>query len=89
MSVGRGGGTGEGLGPHWILKFDFFPITILTKRIVFIVPRGKNEISPFLALSGKIFLAASAKINPLLAPSLEKQTFRRPWGPHEGPSVQL
>jgi len=49
----------------WILKFS-------AKKVVFLVSRGKKQISPLLAPPRKIFVNI-----PLVPPSMEKP-FRRP-----------
>ena len=47
----KGGGRGD-LAP-WILKFDIFEEHFQQKKVVFLVSRGKNEISSFYLPTGK------------------------------------
>jgi len=65
-------------GPWLPLDFKIrhFPITFLAKKVVFLSSRGKNKISPFLAIPGKFLWATSGKIRYWLP---WKKSFRRPW----------
>ena len=71
MGVGRGRGACPFPG-FWNLTFSYY---ILTEKVVFLVSRGINEMSPLLDPPGKIILATSGKIH--YCPSW-KTSFRRP-----------
>jgi len=60
-------GSGRGTRPFLDFEIWHFPITILAIKVVFLVSRGKNEISPLLAPLWKDLFGYFWK-NPVLAP---------------------